>query len=214
MTLRDVTKGGYLGKECYPVSLGTWKKCDVLLNHHYVLFPLFDKWRIRERKRMTKMASGKRSFIPILDTWKELKESSAFFYWASLSELDLEFVSFLPLEMGSSTSVISSMVEIIPWSGNEKTRYRCTPIHFMKLKWFPMNYSISQHDFEIFLKKSSKTTHELFWPLIFFHHICGHYSSAFWAWNVALIWSSSQSTLVLSCLDDLHMSETSKQKYV
>ena len=39
----DVTKGGYLGKEWCPVFLGTLKKCDVLLNHHYVLFPLFEK---------------------------------------------------------------------------------------------------------------------------------------------------------------------------
>ena len=61
---------------------------------------------------MMKMTNGKRSFIPIIDTWKELDESTAFFYWASL--LDLEFVSFLPLELDSSTSVISSMVEKIP----------------------------------------------------------------------------------------------------
>ena len=135
-TPRDVTKEGYLGKEWCPVSLGTWKKCDVLLNHHYVLFPLFEKRRRKEWIRMMKMTNGKRSFIPILDTWKELDESTAFFYWASLFELDLEFVSLLPLELDSSNSVISSMVEKIPWSGNEKTRYRCTPIHFMKLKWF------------------------------------------------------------------------------
>ena len=129
-TPKDVTKGGYPGKEW-------WKKCDVLLNHHYVLFPFFEKWRRKEWIRMMKMTNGKRSFIPILDTWKELEESFAFFYWASLFELDSKFVSFLPLELDSSTSVISSMVEKIPWFGNEKTRYRCIPIHFMKSKWFP-----------------------------------------------------------------------------
>ena len=63
---------------------------------------------------MMKMTNGKRSFISILDTWKELDESTTFFYWASLFELDLEFVSLLPLELDSSNSVISSMVEKIP----------------------------------------------------------------------------------------------------
>ena len=85
---------------------------------------------------------------------------------------------------------------------------------FYEIEVISMNYNILEHDFEIFLKKSSKTTHKLFWPLIFFYHVCGHYSLAFWAWYVALIWPSSQSTLVLSWLDELHMSKTSKQKYV
>ena len=112
-----------------------------------------------------KMTNGKRSFIPILDTWMELEESSIFFYWASLFELDLEFVSFLPLELDSSTSVISSMVEKIPWSGNEKTHYRSTPIHFIKSKWFPWITKF----YNVTLKSSSKNLAKL--PTNCFDHL-------------------------------------------
>ena len=50
---------------------------------------------------------------------------------------------------------------------------------FYEIEVISMNYNILEHDFEIFLKKSSNTTHKLFWPPIFFHHVCGHYSLAF-----------------------------------
>ena len=37
---------------------------------------------------------GKLHLYPNSDIWKELEESFAFFYWASLSELDSEIVSY------------------------------------------------------------------------------------------------------------------------
>ena len=114
-----------------------WKKGDILPNLHYVLFPLFKKWRRLEWIRMMKMASGKGSFIfiPILTHVRSWRRAPFSARLCHLSRIRSMFLIFHWSQI--STSLISSMVEKIPRFGNEKTRYRCIPIHFMKSKWFP-----------------------------------------------------------------------------
>ena len=61
-----------------------WKKGNILPNHHYVLFLLFEKWRRWEWIRMMKMASGNGSFIfiPVLThrrNWRRAPFSAGLF---------------------------------------------------------------------------------------------------------------------------------------
>ena len=50
---------------------------------------------------------------------------------------------------------------------------------FHEIEVISTNYKTLQRAFETFLKNSNESTHKLFWLVIFFHHACGFYSSAF-----------------------------------
>ena len=113
---------------------GPWKKGDILL---ITIMCCFHCWEMK--KRMNE------KHHPDSDTWKELEESSLFFYWALLSESDLEYVSFFPLETDSNMSLISSMVKKIPWSRNEKSHNICILHGLPTILWNWSHFHVLQH---------------------------------------------------------------------
>ena len=114
---KDVSKEGeYLGKEWCPVVVGTVKEGWYSPNHHYVLFPLFEKWRRRQWISMMKIVSRTRSFIPILTHGRSWRRALLFSTGLRcLSQIRRLFLTKLPTNcfdqlLSSSTSVgISSM---------------------------------------------------------------------------------------------------------
>ena len=119
-----------------------WKKGDILPNLHYVLFPLFKKWRRREWIRMMKMASGKGSFIfiPILTHVRSWRRAPFSTRLCRLSRIRSMFLIFHWSQI--STSLISSMVEKIPWSGIEKTHNKCILLGFPTFSWNGSDFHI------------------------------------------------------------------------
>ena len=131
---KDVSKeGGYLGKEWCLVVVGTMKEGWYSPNHHYFLFPLFEKWR---RERM-------RSFIQILTHRKSWRRAPffllGFVVWIRFGVCFF----FLPLESDSSMSLIFSMV--IPWFGNEKSRNICILHGLPTILWNRSHFHKLQH---------------------------------------------------------------------
>ena len=187
---KDVSKEGrYLGKEWCPVSLGTMKEGWYSPNHHYVLFPLFEKWR---REWM-------RSFIQMLTHGKSWRRAPFFLLgFAVWTRFGVCFFFAIGVGFQYVPNFLHSLKNSMIWKWKKPQHMHSTWTrnHLQNRSHFHKLQHCTTWLWNLLEKKSSKTTHKLFWPVIFFHHVYRHYSSAFWAWYVALIWPSSQSTLV------------------